>query len=125
MAVDNKSLGQFELFDPRGSGRAKVEVTDIDANGIVNVSARDLGTGRQGIRITASGLAEEIQAMRLEASSTVPRTRKRSSPSCATRPSRSSLTDRARGVSVPRTKPSGRRSRRHSCASGGDGGRRA
>jgi molecular chaperone DnaK len=73
MAADNKSLGQFELFGipPSPRGVPKVEVTfDIDANGIVNVSARDLGTGRQqGIRITASGglSPEEIRGMRLEA----------------------------------------------------------
>jgi len=64
MAGDNKTLGRFELFGipPAPRGMPQVEVTfDIDANGIVHVSAKDLGTGReQSIRITApSGLSEE------------------------------------------------------------------
>ena len=73
MAADNKSLGQFELvgIPPAPRGVPKIEVTfDIDANGIVNVSARDTGTGhQQAIRITASGglVAEEITRMRTEA----------------------------------------------------------
>jgi molecular chaperone DnaK len=59
MAADNKLLGQFDLTDipaaPRGT--PQIEVTfDIDANGIVNVSAKDKGTGKeQNIRIQASG----------------------------------------------------------------------
>lgn len=64
MAADNKSLGQFNLTDikpgPRGS--VQVEVTfDIDANGILNVSAKDKATGKeQSIKITASsGLTED------------------------------------------------------------------
>jgi molecular chaperone DnaK len=64
MSSDNKTLGRFELTGipaaPRGV--PQVEVTfDIDANGIVHVTAKDLGTGKtQDIRITASsGLAEE------------------------------------------------------------------
>jgi molecular chaperone DnaK len=64
MAVYNKTLGRFELVGiplaPRGI--PQIEVTfDIDANGIVNVSAKDLGTGKeQSIKITASsGLSEE------------------------------------------------------------------
>ena len=64
MAQDNKTLGRFELTDipPAPRGVPQVEVTfDIDANGIVNVSAKDLGTNKeQSIRITASsGLSEE------------------------------------------------------------------
>jgi len=64
MAQDNKTLGKFELFGipPAPRGIPQIEVTfDIDANGIVHVSAKDLGTGReQSIRITASsGLTEE------------------------------------------------------------------
>ncbi|MEW6386543.1 MAG: molecular chaperone DnaK [Thermodesulfobacteriota bacterium] len=64
MAPDNKTLGRFELFGipPAPRGIPQIEVTfDIDANGIVHVSAKDLGTGReQSIRITASsGLSEE------------------------------------------------------------------
>jgi molecular chaperone DnaK len=64
MAADNKLLGQFDLVGipmaPRGV--PQVEVTfDIDANGIVHVAAKDLGTGKeQSIKITASsGLSEE------------------------------------------------------------------
>jgi len=59
MAADNKILGQFDLvgIPPAPRGVPQVEVTfDIDANGIVNVSARDKGTGKeQQIRIQASG----------------------------------------------------------------------
>ena len=57
-ARDNKSLGQFRLdgIPPARRGVPQIEVTfDIDANGIVNVSAKDLGTGKeQHITITAS-----------------------------------------------------------------------
>lgn len=64
MASDNKLLGNFELIGipPAPRGIPQVEVTfDIDANGILHVSAKDLGTGKeQSIRITASsGLSEE------------------------------------------------------------------
>jgi molecular chaperone DnaK len=64
MAGDNKTLGRFELYGipPAPRGVPQVEVTfDIDANGIVHVSAKDLGTAKeQSIRITApSGLTEE------------------------------------------------------------------
>jgi molecular chaperone DnaK len=64
MAGDNKTLGRFELFGipPAPRGMPQIEVTfDIDANGIVNVSAKDMGTGKeQSIRITASsGLSEQ------------------------------------------------------------------
>jgi molecular chaperone DnaK len=59
MAVDNKSLGQFDLvgIPPAPRGVPQIEVTfDIDANGIVNVSAKDKGTGKEHqIRIQASG----------------------------------------------------------------------
>jgi molecular chaperone DnaK len=73
MSTDNKTLGNFELTGipsaPRGV--PQVEVTfDIDANGIVHVSAKDLGTGKeQSIRITASsGLSkDEIDKMVREA----------------------------------------------------------
>jgi molecular chaperone DnaK len=73
MAGDNKTLGRFELFGipPAPRGIPQVEVTfDIDANGIVHVYAKDLGTGReQSIRITApSGLnKEEIDKLIKEA----------------------------------------------------------
>jgi molecular chaperone DnaK len=64
MARDNKTLGRFELvgLPPAPRGVPQVEVTfDIDADGVVNVSAKDLGTGRsQAIRVTASsGLSED------------------------------------------------------------------
>ncbi|MFK8253640.1 molecular chaperone DnaK [Ancylobacter terrae] len=59
MAADNKILGQFDLvgIPPAPRGMPKIEVAfDIDANGIVNVSAKDQGTGKeQQIRIQASG----------------------------------------------------------------------
>jgi molecular chaperone DnaK len=59
MAADNKTLGQFDLvgLPPAPRGMPQIEVTfDIDANGIVNVSAKDKGTGKeQQIRIQASG----------------------------------------------------------------------
>ncbi|TGQ74438.1 MAG: molecular chaperone DnaK [Mesorhizobium sp.] len=59
MAADNKALGQFDLvgIPPAPRGVPQIEVTfDIDANGIVNVSAKDKGTGKEHqIRIQASG----------------------------------------------------------------------
>jgi molecular chaperone DnaK len=73
MASDNKSIGRFELTDipPAPRGVPQVEVTfDLDANGILHVSAKDLGTGKeQSIRITASsGLSEEdIEKMKHDA----------------------------------------------------------
>jgi len=73
MAADNKTLGRFMLDGilPAPRGLPQIEVTfDIDANGILNVSARDKGTGReQKITITASsGLAkEEVERMTKEA----------------------------------------------------------
>ena len=69
MAADNKTLGRFELvgIPPAPRGVPQIEVTfDIDANGIVHVSAKDLGTGKeQKIQITtSSGLSkEEIEKM--------------------------------------------------------------
>jgi molecular chaperone DnaK len=73
MAADNKLLGQFDLvgIPPAPRGVPQIEVTfDIDANGIVNVSAKDKGTGKeQQIRIQASGgLADsDIEKMVKEA----------------------------------------------------------
>jgi len=83
MAADNKLLGQFDLVGipaaPRGV--PQIEVTfDIDANGIVNVSAKDKGTGKeQAIRIQASGgLSEdEIEKMVKEAESHADEDKKR------------------------------------------------
>ena len=64
MAANNKTLGRFQLvgIPPAPRGVPQIEVTfDIDANGIVSVSAKDMGTGKeQSIKITASsGLSEE------------------------------------------------------------------
>ena len=73
MAKDNKTIGRFHLSDlpPAPRGVPKIEVTfDIDANGILNVSAKDQGTGKeQKIRIEASsGLSDdEIERMKKEA----------------------------------------------------------
>ena len=65
MAADNKILGQFDLIGipPAPRGVPQIEVTfDIDANGIVNVSAKDKGTGKeQQIRIQASGGLSEVR----------------------------------------------------------------
>ncbi len=75
MAADNKTLGRFELvgIPPAPRGVPQIEVTfDIDANGIVNVSAKDMGTGKeQSIQITSSsGLSEdEIQNLIKDAES--------------------------------------------------------
>src|SRR3979490_1627368 len=69
MAADNKLLGQFDLvgIPPAPRGTPQVEVSfDIDANGIVNVSARDKATGKeQTIRIQASGGLTEADIKRL------------------------------------------------------------
>ncbi len=73
MARDNKTIGKFNLTDipPAPRGVPQIEVTfDIDSNGILNVSAKDLGTGReQKITITASsGLnKDEVEKMRKDA----------------------------------------------------------
>ena len=73
MAADNKTIGRFELTDlpPAPRGVPQIEVTfDLDANGILHVSAKDMGTGKeQSIRITASsGLSEdEIEKMKRDA----------------------------------------------------------
>ncbi len=75
MAGDNRTLGRFDLvgIPPAPRGIPQIEVTfDIDANGIVHVSAKDLGTGKeQSIKITASsGLSEtEIEKLVREAES--------------------------------------------------------
>ena len=73
MAADNKSLGRFDLvgIPPSPRGLPQIEVTfDIDANGIINVSAKDKGTGKeQSIAITASQKLneEEVEKMKKEA----------------------------------------------------------
>jgi molecular chaperone DnaK len=69
MAADNKLLGQFDLvgIPPAPRGMPQIEVTfDLDANGIVNVSAKDKATGKeQQIRIQASGGLSEAEIQRL------------------------------------------------------------
>ena len=83
LARDNRTLGRFHLIGlpPAPRGVPQVEVTfDIDANGIVNVSAKDLGTGKeQKITITASsGLGkDEVDRMMKEAESHAEEDRKR------------------------------------------------
>ncbi len=83
MAADNKTIGRFELTDipPAPRGVPQIEVTfDLDANGILHVSAKDLGTGKeQSIRITASsGLSEEeIKRMQADAEAHAEEDRKR------------------------------------------------
>ncbi|ASA95415.1 molecular chaperone DnaK [Anoxybacillus flavithermus] len=83
MAADNKTLGRFQLTDipPAPRGVPQIEVTfDIDANGIVHVRAKDLGTNKeQSITIkSSSGLSEEeIQRMIKEAEENAEADRKR------------------------------------------------
>lgn len=83
MAADNKNLGQFDLvgLPPAPRGVPQIEVTfDIDANGIVNVSAKDKGTGKeQQIRIQADGglSDDDIEAMIKEAESNAEADKKR------------------------------------------------
>jgi len=83
MASDNKSIGRFDLADipPAPRGVPQIEVTfDLDANGILHVGAKDLGTGKQqSIKITASsGLSEaEIKRMMSDAESHAEEDKKR------------------------------------------------
>jgi molecular chaperone DnaK len=83
LARDNRTLGRFQLIGipPAPRGVPQIEVTfDIDANGMVNVSAKDLGTGKeQKITITASsGLSkDEVDRMMKEAESHAEEDRKR------------------------------------------------
>merc|ERR1711904_391372 len=69
MAADNKQLGSFDLvgIPPAPRGRPQIEVTfDIDANGIVNVSAQDKGTGKaHNITIQASGGLDDNEIERM------------------------------------------------------------
>ena len=69
MAADNASLGRFELvgIPPAPRGVPQIEVTfEIDTDGVVNVAAKDLGTGKsQTIRVTASGGLNEDEILRL------------------------------------------------------------
>lgn len=83
MAANNKTLGRFELsgIPPAPRGVPKIEVEfDIDANGIVNVKAKDLGTGKeQKITITSSGglSNEEVERMVKEAEANAAEDKKR------------------------------------------------
>src|SRR5579884_838867 len=83
MAADNKLLGQFDLvgLPPAPRGVPQIEVTfDIDANGIVHVSAKDLGTAKeQSIQITASSgrTKEEVERMVREAAAHAEEDRKK------------------------------------------------
>ncbi|TSJ41978.1 molecular chaperone DnaK [Fluviicola chungangensis] len=83
MASDNKTLGRFSLTDipPARRGEPQIEVTfDVDANGIMHISAKDKGTGKeQSIKIEASsGLSEEeIKRMKAEAEANAEADKKR------------------------------------------------
>jgi molecular chaperone DnaK len=83
LSRDNKTIGKFQLTDipPAPRGMPQIEVTfDIDANGILHVSAKDLGTGKeQKITITASsGLSkDEVEKMRKDAEAHADEDRKR------------------------------------------------
>jgi len=70
MAADNKSLGRFDLvgIPPAPRGIPQIEVTfDIDANGIMHVAAKDIGTGKeQSIRITAPNKLSEDEVERMQ-----------------------------------------------------------
>jgi molecular chaperone DnaK len=83
MAADNKTLGRFQLADipPAPRGTPQIEVTfDIDANGIMNISAKDKATGKeQSIKIEASsGLSEdEIARMKADAENNAEADKKR------------------------------------------------
>ncbi|MNK04993.1 Chaperone protein DnaK [compost metagenome] len=83
MAGDNKTLGRFSLTDipPARRGEPQIEVTfDVDANGIMHISAKDKGTGKeQSIKIEgSSGLSdEEIKRMKAEAEANADADRKR------------------------------------------------
>ena len=121
MATDNKMLGQFDLvgLPPAPRGVPQIEVTfDIDANGIVNVQAKDKGTGKeQQIRIQASGGLSEADIEKMVKDAEVPRrggqeaqgrrSRRRTTPRlCCTRPKRLWPSTAPRSAS-----PSARRSR--------------
>ena len=102
MAADNRLLGQFNLegIPPAPRGMPQIEVKfDIDANGILNVSAKDLGTGKeQTVRIEqSSGLSKtEIEKMRKTPKRTPTKTRRSAQlAEPATRPSRCASSSRS------------------------------
>ncbi len=110
MATDNKSLGKFILdgIPPAPRGVPQIEVTfDIDANGILNVSARDKATNRQQAMqiIPSSGLAkDEIERMVQDAEShAADDTRRKAESRRATRPTRPSTPPR-RPCAIPATR---------------------
>ncbi len=115
MAADNRSLARFELtgIPPAPRGVPKIQVTfRIDANGIVSVEAKDLGTGKaQSVKVTpTSGLSqEEVDSLveRGRASSSTPTSCGASSPSSATRPRRCSTRRRRRSMATPTSSTSG------------------
>ena len=120
MASFNKTLGKFQLvgIPPAPRGMPQVEVAfDIDANGIINVSAKDLGTGNeQQIRIEGgSGLKEdEVQRMIKDAEAHAEEAHScASSPTHATSPSssRTRPSARSRSIVTSSTRPMPRRSR--------------
>jgi molecular chaperone DnaK len=102
MAADNKLLGQFDLvgIPPAPRGVPQIEVTfDIDANGIVNVSAKDKATGKeQQIRIQASGGLSDADIEKMvkdaEANAAADKKRAASWSKPGTRPRRADPLDR-------------------------------
>jgi molecular chaperone DnaK len=113
LSKDNRSLGRFHLegIPPAPRGMPQVEVTfDIDANGILNVNAKDKATGKeQKITIThSSGLSkDEVNKMVADATSTRPRTRSAARPSSsATRPRTSPTRWRSCSRTTPARSPS-------------------
>ncbi len=122
MAVDNRTLGRFMLdgIPPAPRGMPQIEVTfDIDANGILNVSAKDKGTGKEQKVViqSSSGLSkEEVEKMRARRRGARRRGRGAASRSSrpATRPSRRSTRSRrcSRSTATRRPPTSRRRSRR-------------
>ena len=136
MASGNKSLGKFQLtgIPPAPRGMPQIEVTfDIDANGIINVTAKDLGTGKeQKIEIkSGSGLSdEEIQSMVSDAEAHAEEDRKqrelaeaRNLAENAAYQSEKALED-ARRQSRRRDQGGGRGARSRTCATSLDSGER-
>jgi molecular chaperone DnaK len=121
MAADNKLLGQFDLvgIPPARRGVPQIEVTfDIDANGIVNVSAKDKGTGKeQQIRIQASGGlsdcrhradGQDARSSPKRTRSAAPTPRRRTTPTASSTPPSASLR-RTATRSTPRSRPRSKR----------------
>ena len=119
LAAQNKLLGQFDLvgIPPAPRGMPQIEVTfDIDANGIVNVSAKDKATGKeQQIRIQASGgLSEaEVEKMVREAAEHAEEDKKRRGRDRGSQP-------RRQPDLLHREEPQGVRRQGRCCRQGGD-----